>query len=129
ESYNANPGSMAAALRMLAGTPGAARRVAVLGEMLDLGEQAPHHHAQIASLIEHLPIERVHVLGELYRDAWELIPQARRGSFAASREELQAALIADFRDGDTILIKGSHGTGLHAVVKALRAGARPSPSR
>jgi UDP-N-acetylmuramoyl-tripeptide--D-alanyl-D-alanine ligase len=123
ESYNANPGSMTAALHLLASTPGRDRRIAVLGEMLNLGEQAADYHAQIARTIENLPIDRVHVLGELYRGAWDLIPRARRGSFARSREDLQAVLLAEARDGDAILIKGAHGSGLRALARGLRAAA------
>ncbi|WP_326524768.1 UDP-N-acetylmuramoyl-tripeptide--D-alanyl-D-alanine ligase [Sphingomonas sp.] len=117
ESYNANPSSMRATLAVLAATPG--RRIAVLGGMRELGADSGDYHAALAGPIDEAGISRAILVGA------EMAPLAAalegRVDFvhvadaAAAREALRAMLAA----GDAVLIKGSNGIGLSAVVAAL----------
>jgi len=119
DAYNANPGSMAAALERLSGEPGQ-RRVAVLGEMAELGPAAETYHTELASLIATSAIDRVHVCGDLYRAFWENLPASRRGTFAASLDDLRETLLRDLASGDVVLFKGSHSTKMHVLVGWLK---------
>lgn len=128
DAYNANPGSMAASLDLFGQMAGGNRRVAILGEMLELGDAASHYHAALAPLIERSGVDQVHVLGDLYFGCWDCLPKERRGVFAHSLDELKTRVKSEFRDGDLVMIKGSHGSGLHTFVDWLRAaGARFQP--
>lgn len=117
EAYNANPASVAAALGVLARAPG--RRVAVLGDMLELGPGAPALHAGLAEAAA--AVDVVHTLGPLMRGLHEALPPARRGLWAATPEALLEALPATLERGDTVMVKGSKAIGASRVVDALRA--------
>jgi UDP-N-acetylmuramoyl-tripeptide--D-alanyl-D-alanine ligase len=112
DCYNANPMSMRAALDQLAGAPG--RRVAVLGDMLELGPEAIALHEQV---------------GAYARDHSDLLvtvgPLAQRmgGDHAVADAEAAATLVAELmRPGDTILVKASNGVGLDVVAERLADG-------
>ncbi len=118
ESYNANPASMRATLAVLAATP-ATRRIAVLGEMRELGVESDAFHADLAEPVLAAGVEAVLLVGEgmtplaaALEGRVELVhvPDA-----AAARASLEAML----RAGDAVLIKGSNGVGLSRVVAAL----------
>ena len=123
-AYNANPGSMQAALEHLRDMKNAARRVAVLGEMAELGPQASLLHTNLAAVVERCGVDRVYVMGKLYTDFWERLPAARRGRYTDSLDELKLALQEELVDKDVVLLKGSNSTRLHEVVAWLRAGAQ-----
>ncbi|MBC8731996.1 UDP-N-acetylmuramoyl-tripeptide--D-alanyl-D-alanine ligase [Paraburkholderia sp. UCT2] len=123
-AYNANPGSMQAALEHLRDMKNAARRVAVLGEMAELGPQASLLHTDLAAVVERCGIDRVYVMGKLYTDFWERLPAARHGRYTNSLDELKLALQEELVDKDVVLLKGSNSTRLHEVVAWLRAGAQ-----
>ncbi|UUP19753.1 UDP-N-acetylmuramoyl-tripeptide--D-alanyl-D-alanine ligase [Nitratireductor thuwali] len=120
DAYNANPGSMGAALGHLGGKRGAGRRIAVLGEMLDLGENAGNYHSELATLVASNAIDRVYAVGALYGDFWDRIPAACRGAHAASLDELKVALSRDLIDGDIVLFKGSNGARIHHLVSWMK---------
>lgn len=120
DAYNANPGSMRAGLQRLADGADARRRVAVLSEMADLGPQAAGYHAALAPLLETLAIDRIYLIGPLYADLWRSVDAARRGAYVATVDELKEVLMRDLRDGDLLLLKGSHATQLHRLVDWLR---------
>jgi UDP-N-acetylmuramyl pentapeptide synthase len=122
DSYNANPGSMAAALQRLGAADGR-RRVAVLGEMLELGPNAGRYHAGLAPLIAGCGVEQVHVVGCLWDGFWRDLPPERRGMRAAGIEAMQAALPGLLRDGDILLLKGSHGSLVHRLAAWLKEDA------
>lgn len=117
ESYNANPGSMEAALMLLGATPTTGRRLAVLGEMAELGTDAEAYHTQLAPLIAANRIDRVHAVGDLYSQFWRALPQSSRGSLSNSLAELSDALLTDLEPGDCVLLKGSHSTGIHELAR------------
>ncbi len=119
ESYNANPASMAAALSLLASAKG--RRIAVLGDMLEMGADEAAHHAALAGPIADAKADRVFLCGTRMRALWDVLPAARRGAWAATSAELVAPLLKDLRAGDTVLVKGSNGTKLSVAIAALRA--------
>jgi UDP-N-acetylmuramoyl-tripeptide--D-alanyl-D-alanine ligase len=122
ESYNANPGSMTAALDVLARTePGAGgRRIAVLGDMLELGPDAPTLHAGIASDIERARIDLVFASGPLMRALWDALPASGRGGYAENSGALAPKLLAALRVGDVVLVKGSFGSRMSVIVDALQ---------
>ncbi|UIJ44853.1 glutamate ligase [Sphingomonas cannabina] len=119
DAYNANPGSMEAAIGLLA-RKAAARRIAVLGEMLELGADARTYHTALAALVNASGVDRVYVIGRLYIGFWEALAPARRGGFAASLEELKSQLQSALRVGDIVLFKGSHDSGIHQIVHWLK---------
>jgi UDP-N-acetylmuramoyl-tripeptide--D-alanyl-D-alanine ligase len=120
ESYNANPASMRATLSVLAAEEG--RKLAVLGEMRELGEKSDGYHADLAAPVRDAGVEAVILVGE----SMTPLAAALEGQMevmhvtdaATARDRLNAVL----RAGDAVLIKGSNGVGLSAVVAALRGG-------
>ncbi|MNK89033.1 UDP-N-acetylmuramoyl-tripeptide--D-alanyl-D-alanine ligase [compost metagenome] len=120
DAYNANPGSMIAALENLSSRKAAGRKIAVLGEMAELGPQAENYHSELATLVERLDIDSFHVVGKLYENFWEHIPDARKGSFAGSLDVLRGTLLDVCDEGDLVLLKGSHSTRIHQVAAWLK---------
>jgi len=117
ESYNANPASMRAALELLRPAPG--RRIAVLGDMLELGEHGGELHAGLAGPIAAAGVDRVFCAGPLMRHLHEALPAARRAHHAARAEELWPRLSEQLEAGDTVLVKGSLGARMGTIVSRL----------
>jgi len=113
DCYNANPVSMRAALEHLVERGQGHRRVAVLGEMAELGSEAPAYHREIGELVHRLGIERVIGVGELAR--------AYGGDWVPSAAAAAATLTEALRPGDVVLVKGSRSVGLEAVAEKLTA--------
>ncbi|MFO1116301.1 MAG: UDP-N-acetylmuramoylalanyl-D-glutamyl-2,6-diaminopimelate--D-alanyl-D-alanine ligase [Beijerinckiaceae bacterium] len=120
ESYNANPASMRAALDLLGAAEGK-RKVAILGDMLELGGQARALHAAVASDIERNEIDTVYAAGPLMQALYEAIPAARRGAHAPDAATLQPIVLEALRPGDVVMIKGSNGSRMGPLVAAIRA--------
>jgi len=114
DCYNANPISMRAALDHLASLPGSGRRVAVLGEMRELGPEAEAYHREIASHARSLGIQPIIGVGELGRD---YAPDA----WAPDAERAIPLTEAMLEPGDALLVKGSRGVGLELVTDELIA--------
>lgn len=125
ESYNASPVSMKAAIATLAAArPGkGGRRVAVLGDMLELGAAAAALHAGIAETVVAWNIDVVHTAGPLCAALRDALPASRRGAHADTAEALAPLVKADIRAGDVVMVKGSAGSRMGRVVKALQEGA------
>ncbi len=121
DSYNANPSSMAAALEVLAVTaPGPrGRRVAVLGDMLELGEGEAEMHAALARLEWLEQVDVVHCVGERMRALWQALEADKQGRWVENAEELTAHIGALVAPGDVVLVKGSLGARVGQVVDAL----------
>jgi UDP-N-acetylmuramoyl-tripeptide--D-alanyl-D-alanine ligase len=119
ESYNANPASVRAALQVLATATG--RRVAVLGDMLELGDHAPRLHAGLAQAVVDCGVDRVYTAGPAMRHLHDALPAVRRGEHVADAAALLAILDGELRGGDTLLIKGSLGMRMGRIVEALLA--------
>jgi len=122
DSYNANPASMAAALGVLkTRKPGpGGRRIAVLGEMLELGAKAERMHAEMAGAAAEAGAEIVIGVGPLARALTGALPGQVDASYAADPETAVDALTQRLRDGDVVLIKGSNASGVHRIVARLR---------
>jgi UDP-N-acetylmuramoyl-tripeptide--D-alanyl-D-alanine ligase len=121
ESYNANPASMRAALALLAQTNRSprCRRIAVLGDMLELGEHAAALHRDVAKDIVAGGVDLVFCCGPLMKNLWEALPSGCRGGYAKSAAELEPDVLAAARAGDIVMIKGSLGSRMGPIVKAL----------
>lgn len=122
ESYNANPASMRAALAAMATVPRAryGRRIAVLGDMLELGREAPALHRDLAEAIDAAGVDLVFACGPNMALLFEVIPERRRGAWAESAEGLEAPLARIATAGDVVMVKGSLGSRMAVLVEALR---------
>ena len=123
ESYNANPASMSAALALLGSTPVAnrGRRLAVLGDMLEMGPQGPALHAALAQDIETAAVDCVFACGTQMAALWDKLPELRRGAYGNTSNDIAPALTAALRDGDVVLVKGSLGSRMAFIIDALRS--------
>jgi UDP-N-acetylmuramoyl-tripeptide--D-alanyl-D-alanine ligase len=118
ESYNANPASMAAALALLGAAPG--RKIAVLGDMLEMGEGGSVHHAALAAPVDANKVDMVFASGAQMKALWDALPPARKGGYAETSQALLPFVLAALKAGDTVLVKGSNGARMSAIVDALR---------
>jgi UDP-N-acetylmuramoyl-tripeptide--D-alanyl-D-alanine ligase len=123
DTYNANPDSMDAALRTLAGMPAAGRRIAVLGRMGELGTEAERGHRQVGESAAREHIDGVVAVGE---EAEWIADAAWRGGVekvvrVASTEEATKALREWAKPGDVVLIKGSRSAKMERIVEGLQA--------
>jgi UDP-N-acetylmuramoyl-tripeptide--D-alanyl-D-alanine ligase len=117
ESYNASAASMRAAFSVLKLTPGK-RHIAVLGDMLELGEHAESEHTALAAELSE-SADFVYACGHWTRFLFEAIPAAKQGAFAQDSEALAPLVQRDLREGDVILVKGSFGSRMQKIVHAL----------
>lgn len=128
DAFNANPTSLAASLEVLAASTPAdnvgrrikGRRVAILGDMLELG---PEEHDMHRAMVEnsHLQaLDLIHCVGPLMRSLWQALPDAQRGQWAETAAELvpDAPRLVDA--GDVVLVKGSKGSKVSLLVDAIR---------
>ena len=121
ESYNANPASMAAALSVLGRMPVGAqgRRIAVLGDMLELGPSGAKLHAGLNEAIKAEHVDLVYCCGPLMRNLWDALSTGKRGGYADNAANLEAQVLAALRAGDAVMIKGSFGSKMKTIVSAL----------
>ena len=121
ESYNANPASMRAALATLGLTPRSAykRRVAVLGDMLELGSEGPKLHQELAEAVDGAGVDVVFACGELMASLFQALPSGRQGAYARTSDELVKKLLEGVAPGDIIMVKGSLGSRMAPLVEAL----------
>jgi len=122
ESYNANPASMAAAITVLGqATVGPrGRRIAVLGDMLELGPTGPDLHRGLAEAVKANGIDSVFCCGPLMRNLWEALPSTKKGGYADSSAALEPQVISAVGAGDAIMVKGSLGSRMKLIVTALQ---------
>ena len=123
ESYNANPLSMGAALETLGRVARAdyPRRIAVLGDMLELGSASRHLHGALSGPVEAAGTDLVFACGPHMAELYEKLPETRRGGYDMTSEQLVAKLLAEVRAGDVVMIKGSLGSAMAVLVDALSA--------
>jgi UDP-N-acetylmuramoyl-tripeptide--D-alanyl-D-alanine ligase len=122
ESYNANPVSVDAALALLGQTPVGprGRRIAVLGDMLELGSKGKTLHRGLAAPITANAIDLVFCCGPLMQSLWQALPAGQRGGYAEDSAALEAQVLPAIRGGDVIMVKGSLGSRMAPIVKALQ---------
>ena len=134
DAFNANPASMAAALEVLAAAePGAAppghragRRIAILGDMLELGETEAADHAALATLPWLRAVHMVHCVGPRMRHLHAALNPAQRGEWLASAPEMAKRARRLVHAGDIVLVKGSKGSKVSLVVDAIRKMGHPA---
>lgn len=119
ESYNANGASMRAALDVLRLQP-AARRIAILGDMLELGDAGPAEHAALAADVVRSS-DLVFTCGPLMRHLYVSVPPSMRGGHAEDAAELAPMVTERVAAGDAVLVKGSLGSKMKTIVVALDA--------
>jgi len=121
ESYNANPASMRAAIALLgqAEVGDCGRRIAVLGDMLELGPTGAQLHGAIAEAVEAAKIDLVYCSGPLMRALWEALPSRVRGGYAETAAGLETTVLDAIRAGDAVMVKGSLGSKMGPIVGAL----------
>jgi UDP-N-acetylmuramoyl-tripeptide--D-alanyl-D-alanine ligase len=121
ESYNANPASMAAALNVLgqAAVGPHGRRIAVLGDMLELGPTGPELHRRLVDAVKANHVDLVYCCGPLMRNLWEALSTGKRGGYAESAASLEPQALGAIRPGDAIMVKGSLGSKMKTIVNAL----------
>jgi UDP-N-acetylmuramoyl-tripeptide--D-alanyl-D-alanine ligase len=122
EAYNANPASMSAAFAVLGSLPreDALRRVAVLGDMRELGAQSDALHEGLAAGIEAAEIDVVYCCGPHMAALFAALPEARRGGWAENAEDLKDAVLGAICAGDAVMIKGSLGSRMGPIVDAIK---------
>ena len=121
ESYNGNPASVRASLSVLALQP-AQRRIAVLGDMKELGEAGPSEHTALAPDVT-AAADLVFACGPLMRHLFDAIPAQKRAAHTADSASLAPIVARAVAPGDAILVKGSLASGMRRVVDALDAAA------
>lgn len=128
ESYNASPASMRAAFAVLGGTQPESngRRIAVLGDMLELGTESQSLHASLAQPLVEANTDLVFTLGNEMRALDDALPAARRGGHADSVGALASLLGERLHAGDVVTVKGSHGSKVYELVATLLAGKSPT---
>jgi UDP-N-acetylmuramoyl-tripeptide--D-alanyl-D-alanine ligase len=126
DAYNANPNSMELALETLVEVKGKGRAIAVLGDMLELGEFAKEAHEQLGRKVSELSIDFLLTMG---KEAAVVVESAIRHRFPMQRarvvenhSEVVSTLGEMIRNGDWILVKGSRGMAMEKIVEALREG-------
>jgi len=122
ESYNANPASMRAALATLGGIPRQKflRRIAVLGDMLELGEGAPQLHIGLKEAVDEAGVDLIFACGRHMKGLYDALPEAKKGSYALTAASLEEILTSNLRRGDVVMVKASNGTRLGPIVTALK---------
>jgi UDP-N-acetylmuramoyl-tripeptide--D-alanyl-D-alanine ligase len=118
ESYNASGASVRAALGVLALQPG--RRIAALGDMLELGDAAPSEHLGLRpDLITNADL--IFSCGPMMRLLFDSLPPSKQGAHALDAAALAPLLLASLRDGDSLLVKGSYGSRMRDVISRLES--------
>lgn len=129
ESYNANPTSMEAALEALGlsrlGPRG--RRIAILGDMLELGGDAVRLHRELGPMMIEAGIDIVFTAGTSMAALDHALPPSMRGGHADDAEQLLELVVRSIRPGDAVMVKGSFGSRMGSVVSALGNLAQPRP--
>ena len=118
ESYNANPTSMRAAFAAAALRPG--RKLALLGDMYELGADELELHRALAAPLVEAGFERVLMTGECMRLLMGALPQPMRAGWSTKPENLLTKLKGELREGDVVLIKGSNASGVGKLAAQLK---------
>ncbi len=127
ETYNANPASVRAAIAVLAHTPKGfgGKRIMVLGDMLELGPDAPLLHAGLAADLAVAGIDSVFCCGPLMAGLYDALPPSMRGGYAPDSAALATLVVEAVEGGDAVSVKGSHSMKMYNVIKAFEDLAVP----
>lgn len=122
DTYNASPDSMKASINVLCDMPCAGRRVAVLGDMFELGENEVKYHKEIGRFLLDKPLDEVVVLGELSQNIKQVLEEAEspiKVYTFSDNEEAAIYLVATLKQEDVVLLKASNGMKLKEIVNIL----------
>lgn len=124
DAYNANPVSMAAAISALgsARPVEGGRRIAVLGDMLELGPDEAQLHADLAGPLKEAGIDAVYACGALMRSLHDALPNSLQAGYSRNASEGLKSLVSEIKPGDVVLVKGSNASGLHKIASVLADG-------
>ena len=133
DAFNANPTSMAAALEVLSvmvpkdglGRIHKGRRIAILGDMLELGPEEVALHIAIADLPHLAHLDRVHCVGPRMKALWQALSGDQQGKWVETAPELASCVASLVDAGDIILVKGSKGSKVSLTVDAIRKLGHP----
>ena len=123
DTYNANPDSMEAAIRILSSLKANSRGILVAGDMLELGEHAESMHRKIGALSARSNIARLYITGEFAKAVANGARKEDKNSmdiFIGAREEILEDLKKSLLPGDWVLVKGSRAMGMEKIVEGLR---------
>ncbi|MCA3270016.1 MAG: UDP-N-acetylmuramoyl-tripeptide--D-alanyl-D-alanine ligase, partial [Thalassospira sp.] len=124
QSYNSSPVAVAASLETFGRMPVRGRRIAVLGDMKELGGSAAQLHAGLADAVVAAGVDSVVTVGALMRHLYAALPSTLRVAAVDTAAEALTAVAASIKSGDAVLVKGSHSVGLESVVAGLARGRR-----
>ncbi|MEM1397687.1 MAG: UDP-N-acetylmuramoyl-tripeptide--D-alanyl-D-alanine ligase [Pseudomonadota bacterium] len=121
ESYNANPSSARAALELLAAMSASpsGRKIVVLGDMLELGENAAGLHAGLKPNVEAAGVAKVYTVGRLAKSLFDAVGAPMKGTASETSTDVVRQLQEDLQDGDIVMVKGSNASKVSKVVDAL----------
>ena len=121
ETYNANPASMRAAIHTLGNmkSSSSGRRIAALGEMLELGDQTSKFHKEIGLALIENKIDLIFACGPQMFQMFQDLPARMRGGFSDTSKELIGQIFIKIRPGDIITVKGSSANKMNLIVEAL----------
>ena len=102
------------------------RRIAALGDMLELGAQENAYHAGVAEDVIRANIDLVFCAGPRMKHLWDALPHVQRGAYATTSAELAPILAQAVQAGDVVMVKGSNGSKMAEVVRALQALEAPA---
>ena len=127
ESYNANPSSVKSSLETLAviftnkkGKGEQYRRIAVLGDMLELGFSEIQQHVNISKFARLDKIDKIYCVGFRMKKLFDVLPYSKQGYWTETAEEMQHVLVNKLNNGDIIMIKGSFSMGMKTIVNKLK---------
>jgi UDP-N-acetylmuramoyl-tripeptide--D-alanyl-D-alanine ligase len=128
ESYNANPASMRAAIATLgqAEVKKSGRRIAVLGDMLELGKDSAKMHAALAESLDAAHVHSVFLAGPMMRALWDALPAGIRGGYAETAAALEPAVMKALAPNDIVMVKGSNGSRMGPLVESIKARLLPA---
>ena len=130
ETYNANPASVTAAVNLLANFSAEnnemkrycrVRRIAILGDMLELGYNANKKHAELADKLKLENIDIIHCIGPHMKFFYEKLPYSKKGKWAKAVRDFEGIVTGLVKDRDIIMLKASNGVGLNCLLKELEA--------
>ena len=130
ETYNANPASVLAALNVLSNfsrtNPDSTnvhqgRKIAILGDMLELGENSSRKHSELAVMFDFGEIDVIHCIGNYMRCFYKNLPISKRGHWVERVEDFSGSITDFVKDQDIIMLKASNGLGLSSLLRELQA--------
>ena len=128
ESYNANPTSMSAAIALLGQTePGRnGRRIAILGDMLELGGGAEAMHVGLAAPLAEAGVDAVFLVGPMMRALWDALPVRLHGGYTERAAEMEPLVVDAIAPGDVVMVKGSNASRMGPLAETIKARFAPA---